>query len=127
MKLNTIRMIDNDQQSEILYGSPESMKEKLAYGLINPADFDKLNLVKSLKLHLKNEYGEVNIRFLQSEDVPKGIILMPVSIWSNQLTGVKQGEILYKNILVEVEATRDDPPSFEDLIKKISNKKIKVK
>jgi formylmethanofuran dehydrogenase subunit D len=126
MLLNTVRMIDNDQHSEIFYGNPDSMKEKLAFGIINPNDFEKLNLVKSLRLHLKNEYGEVNIRFIQEEGVPEGVIMMPVSIWSNQVTGVKDGEVVYKNIPIEVEATRDQPLGFEDILKKISNKKIKV-
>ena len=48
---------------------------------------------------------------------------MPVSIWSNQLTHVDNDEITYKNIAVNVEATRDPITTFKDLLNSIKNKK----
>jgi len=53
------------------------------------------------------------------ENIPQGTIVMPVSIWSNQLTALKNGKLHNKNINVEVEGTRDNPLSFEQIIKKI--------
>ena len=41
---------------------------------------------------------------------------MPVSIWANQLTGIKGKELIYKNIVVKVEPTRDPILTLQDLI-----------
>jgi len=119
MVLNTVRMIDHDQAREYTFGDSQSLKENLGIGYINPNDFEKLGLVKSLRVQLSNNYGQVIIKQEQKENVPEGIIIMPVSIWSNQVTGVENGEIIFKNIEVEVEATRDPVPDYKDLISKI--------
>jgi formylmethanofuran dehydrogenase subunit D len=47
---------------------------------------------------------------------------MPVSIWSNQLSVVQNDEILYKNILVDVEATRDPITKFEEIMQNLVEK-----
>ena len=90
--------------------------ENLAVGILNPEDFKKLNLTSSLNIKLSNEDGEVIVKNKQDENVPLGIIIMPVSIWANQLTGITGKEILYKNIIVKVEPTRDPILTFKDLI-----------
>ena len=119
MVLNTVRMVDHDQAREFTFGDSKSLKENLGIGYINPNDFEKLGLVKSLRIQLSNNFGQIIIEQEQDENVPEGTIIMPISIWSNQVTGVEEGEILYKNIEVEVEATRDPVPEYNDLISKI--------
>ena len=119
MTVNIVRMIERDQIEEFSFGNDISLKEKLAIGFVNPKDFDKLGLVKSLHIKLSNKYGEVIISQVRDEKVPEGIVLMPVSIWSNQITGVENGSIIYKNLRVEVEPTRDPILQFKDLIAKI--------
>ena len=88
MLANTVRMVDYDQLKEYSFGDENSLKENLAIGIINPEDFGKLSLTTSLNLKLSNEYGEVIIKVKQNKDVPIGTILMPVSIWANQITGI---------------------------------------
>ena len=78
-----------------------------------------LLLLSTFLLLLLNNFGQIIIEQEQDENVPEGTIIMPISIWSNQVTGVEKGEILYKNIEVEVEATRDPVPEYNDLISKI--------
>ncbi len=116
MLLNTVRMIDFDQVREHTFGDNNSLKEKLAIGLINPEDFNKLNLKSSLNLKLKNNFGSVIIKPQQDKNVPLGTVIMPVSIWANQITGIESNELIYKNIIVNVEATSESVLDFKDLL-----------
>ena len=117
--LNTIRKIDNDQVKEYTFGTEQSLEENLAICFINPKDFDKLNLVSSLHLRLSNKEKHVIVKVEKDGNVPEGTITMPVSIWSNQLSEVQNHELLYKNIVVNVEATRDPIMKFEEIIQKL--------
>ncbi len=117
--LNSVRRIDNDQAKELAFGTKQSLEEKVAVGFINPKDFEKLNLVSSLHLKMSNKGKYVIVRVEKDENIPEGTIAMPVSIWSNQLSVVQNDEILYKNIVVNVEATRDPITKFEDIIQKL--------
>jgi formylmethanofuran dehydrogenase subunit D len=121
--LNSIRKIDNDQAKEHAFGTEESLEEKVAVGFLNPQDFEKLNLVSSLHLKISNKGKNVIIRVEKDENIPEGTVAMPVSIWSNQLSVVQNDEILYKNIIVDVEATRDPITKFEDIMQKLVVKK----
>ena len=117
--LNSIRRIDNDQAKEHALGTKQSLEEKLAVGFINPKDFEKLNLVSSLHLKISIDGASVIVKVEKDENIPEGTIVMPVSLWSNQLSVVQNNEILYKNIVVDVEATRGPITKFEDIIQKL--------
>lgn len=119
MLLNTVRMVDFDQVREHAFGDDNSLKEKLAIGLINPEDFNKLNLKSSLNLKLKNNFGSVIIKPQEDKNVPLGTVIMPVSIWANQITGIEDNELIYKNIIVTVELTSDSVLDFKDLLNTI--------
>ncbi|MBD3211956.1 MAG: hypothetical protein GF311_05035 [Candidatus Lokiarchaeota archaeon] len=123
LKLNPVRMIDFDEAKEFALGNIDNMEEKMAIAFINPNDFEEMYLTPSLKLHISNENGEIIVQFKQDENVPTGTILMPVSIWTNQLTGVKDDELLNKNIPVEVEASRDQTTKLTEILKKIKEGK----
>ena len=62
------------------------------------------------------------ITLLKDKNVPLGTINMPVSIWANQITGIENNELLYKNIKVNVEDTRDSVLGLEELINSIMEK-----
>ena len=117
--LNSIRRIDNDQVKEHAFGTEQSLEEKLALCFINPKDFEKLNLVSSLHLKISNKEKHVIVKVEKDDDVPEGVVVMPVSIWSNQLSVVQNGEILYKNIVVDMEATREPIMKFKEILQKI--------
>ena len=117
--LNTIRRIENDQVKEHTFGTEQSLVEKLAICFINPKDFDKLNLVSSLHLKISNKEKHVIVKVEKDDNVPEGTVTMPVSIWSNQLSEVQNHELLYKNIVVNVEATREPIMKFEEIIQKL--------
>ena len=117
--LNSIRKIDNDQVKEHSFGTEQSLEENLAMCFINPKDFDKLNLVSSLHLKISNKEKHIIVKVEKDDNVPEGTVTMPVSIWSNQLSEVQNHEILYKNIVVNVEATRDPIMKFEEIIQKL--------
>ncbi len=119
LKLNTVRLFAHDEAREFSFSDIDNMEENLAIAFINPEDFEDMYLVPSLKLHISNESGEVVVKFKQDETVPKGTILMPVSIWSNQLTTVKNDEIFVKHVKVEVEGSRDPPTKLKELIERI--------
>ncbi len=117
--LNTIRKIDNDQVKEYTFGTEQSLEENLAICFINPKDFDKLNLVSSLHLKISNKEKHIIVKVEKDDNVPEGTVTMPVSIWSNQLSEVQYHELLYKNIVVNVEATREPIMKFEEIIQKL--------
>lgn len=119
MTLNTVRMVDHDQAREHTFGDEKSLEENLAVALINPEDFKKLNLTRSLHLTVSNKNGQIIVGIKEDENVPQGTILMPVSIWANQLTSFESNELIYKNITVNVEATRDPITSFIQIINSI--------
>lgn len=119
MLVNTVRMVDYDQAREHASGNNETLKENLAIGLINPEDFKRLNLTQSLNLKVISKFGEVIIKIKQNKNIPDGTIIMPVSIWANQITGFENNELIFKNIKVNVEATRDSVLTFERLLKSI--------
>ena len=117
--LNSVRKIDNDQAKEHAFGTKQSLEEKVAVCFVNPKDFEKLNLVSSLHLKISNQEMAVIVRVEKDDDVHEGTITMPVSIWSNQLSVVQNDDILYKNIVVDVETTRDSITKFEEIIHKL--------
>jgi formylmethanofuran dehydrogenase subunit D len=114
--LNTVRKVDYDQLKEYALGDENSLKENLAICIINPNDFKKLNLTSSLNLKLSNINGEVIIKVKQDEDVPQGIIIMPVSIWASQLTGVYDESLVFKNLEINAEPTRENVLSVKELL-----------
>jgi len=121
--LNSIRRINNDQVKEHAFGTEQSLEEKLAICFINSKDFEKLNLVSSLYLKISNKENQIIVKVEKDDDVPDGMILMPVSIWSNRLSVVQNNELLYKNIVVNVEATREPIMKFKEIIQELLVKK----
>ena len=121
--LNSVRRIDNDQVKEHTFGTEQSLEKKLAICFINPKDFEKLNLVSSLHLKISNKERHVIVKVEKDDDVPDGTVLMPVSIWSNRLSAVQNNDLHYKNIVVNMEATREPIMKFKDIIQELLVKK----
>jgi len=119
MIVNTVRMIDYDQAKEYSEGDNNTLKDKLAIGFLNPEDFKNLNLTPNLNLKLISNFGNVIIKVLQDKNVPLGTITMPVSIWANQITGIENNELIYKNIKVKVEVTKDIILKLRELLNSI--------
>ena len=122
MTVNTVRMVDYDQTKEYSFGDENSLRENLAIGIINPEDFESLNLTPKLNLKLSNNFGNVIIKPIQDKDVPLGSINMPVSFWANQITGIENKELIYKNLKVIVEITTDSVRNVKDLLNSIKKK-----
>ncbi len=116
MLVNTVRMVDYDQLKEFTIGDNNSLKENLAIGIFNPEDMKKLKLTEKSRAKLSSKFGNVIVNVKQDKDVPKGLIIMPVSIWANQITGVENEELIFKNIEVNVVSTQEPVLSFEDII-----------
>ena len=121
--LNSMRKIDNDQVKEYAFGTEKSLEEHLAICFINPKDFEKLNLVPSLHLKISNKGKSIVVKVEMDEKIHAKTIVMPVSIWSNQLSEVRNNELLYKNIVVEAEATRDPVTKFKEIMEELRVKK----
>ena len=41
---------------------------------------------------------------------------MPVSIWANQITGIKEDQLIFKNIEVNAEVTEENVLDIKDLL-----------
>ena len=121
--LNSVRRIDNDQVKEHAFGTEQSLEERLAICFINPKDFERLNLVSSLHLKISNKEKHIIVKVEKDDDIPDGMVLMPVSIWSNRLSLVQNNELLYKNIVVNMEATREPIMKFKEIIQELLVKK----
>ncbi|MBY8989508.1 MAG: hypothetical protein KGD58_02040 [Candidatus Lokiarchaeota archaeon] len=119
MILNTVRMVDYDQAREFAFGDDNSLKENLAICFINPEDYKKLNLTQSLNLKLSNDNGEVIIRVKQNEDIPPGTVLMPVSIWANQIIEINGDFLVFKNLKINAEATRENVVDIKNLLESL--------
>jgi formylmethanofuran dehydrogenase subunit D len=117
--LNTVRRMENDQTKEFATGDKNFLKEKLAVVFLNPSDSVKINPNKKSNLKISSNFGRVIVRGLVDEDVRKGTILMPNSIWSNQLTGIENLELKYKNIIVKLESTEEPITDFNTIMQKI--------
>ena len=122
MLVNTVRMVDYDQLREFAIGDNNSLKENLAIGIFNPEDMKKLKITEKSKVKLSSKFGNVIVNVKQGKDIPIGIILMPVSLWSNQITGVENGELIYKNIKVDVVSTQESLANLEDILSSIKQK-----
>ena len=122
MIVNTVRMVDYDQVKEYSFGDENTLTEHLAIGIINPEDFKSLNLTPKQNLKLSNNFGNVIIKPIQDKNVPLGTINMPVSFWANQITGIENDELIYKNLEVEVEVTVDSVKNVKDLLNSIKEK-----
>ncbi|MFW9771700.1 MAG: hypothetical protein ACFFFB_21560 [Candidatus Heimdallarchaeota archaeon] len=117
--LNTVRRMENDQAKEYAFGDKTSLKDNLAITFLNPTDLGKINLGSKPHLKISSKFGEVIVKGLEHENVTQGTILMPNSIWSNQITGIENLELKYKNIIVNVVPTEEPITSFDTIIQKI--------
>jgi len=122
MIVNTVRMVDYDQAREHAFGDEKTLKEKLAIGIIHPEDFKKLNLTSSSNVKVSTKYGTIVLRNIADENTPKGMIVIPISIWANQITGIENNELIFKNIESSVESTKESVLDFKDLINKIKSR-----
>jgi formylmethanofuran dehydrogenase subunit D len=117
--LNTVRRIDYDQTKEFAFGDTQSLEDHLAIAFLNPKNFKELKLTKDTHIKLANDEGSIILKAIEDENIPDGTILLPVSIWANQLTKVQETEIFYKNIIVNVEAINEPITKYKDIINKI--------
>jgi len=117
--LNTVRKIDYDQTKEFTFGDAQSLEEHLAIAFLNPKNAKELNLTKDAHIKISNEEGAIIVKATEDEKTPVGSIVLPVSIWANQITKIEDTEIFYKNIMVNVEATNEPITKYQNIINKI--------
>lgn len=117
--LNTIRMVDHDQARELSFGDEKSFKDKLAIGIINPETLKKLNINVKDNIKISSTYGSIVVRVKEDKDLPQNVVIMPVSIWANHITGAIQDKLFNKNLQITVENTNDPVEEYKDLIKKL--------
>ena len=121
MIINIVRKIDHDQAKEHAFGDDKSLKENVAIALINPEDFRELNLQSNTNVKITSQFGSTILRSKEDKDIPKGMILIPVSIWANQLTGIENDLPILKNIKVSAESSSDPVLDFKELLLKIKS------
>ena len=119
MFINIVRKIDHDQAKEHAFGDDKTLKENVAIALINPEDFSELNLKSNMNVKITSQFGSTILRSKEDKDIPKGMIIIPVSIWANQLTGIENDLPVLKNIKVNVEPSNDSVLDFKELLLKI--------
>ena len=115
-------MVDHDQARELSFGDEQSIKDKLAIGILNPENFKKLSISENSNIKIHSEYGEVVLKVKEDKDLPLNMIIIPVSIWANQITGAIQNKLFNKNLQITVENTNDPVEEYKDLIEKLKGK-----
>ena len=116
MVINTVRKIDHDQAKEHAFEDDKSLKENVALAVVNPENLKNLNLQNNSNIKITSQFGNVILRVQEDKDVPKGMIYIPVSIWANQLTGIINDQLIYKNLKANVEPSNEPVLDFKDLI-----------
>ena len=119
MIINTVRKIDHDQAKEHAFGDYNKLKENVALALLNPANLKELKYETNSNIKISSQFGSVVLRVQEDENVPKGIVYIPVSIWANQLTGIDNDQLIFKNIKANVEPCNEPVLDFKELILKI--------
>ena len=119
MIINTVRKIDHDQAKEHAFGDNKTLKENVALALINPENLKELNSKSNSNVNISSQFGSVILRVKDDENVPKGMVYIPVSIWANKLTGIENDQLIYKNIKANVEPSTEPVLEFKELILKI--------
>ncbi len=115
-------MVDFDQAKEYAFGDYKEIHKNLAMCFLNPNDFSALGLKEGLNLHIRGKYGEVVLYSQKKQEVPEHMLIIPVSIWANQITGIENDQLTYKNIEVEVEPTSTPVLTYSELISKFQRK-----
>ena len=118
LRLNTSRKLDNDQAREQAFGDNKSLKENLAIAYLNPFDIKGLNIKSDTNVRIFNDSGSVIVKCKVDEKLPQGMVLMPVSIWANQITFILNDDIKYKNIIIQIEPTEEKVLEYDELIQK---------
>ena len=119
MIINTVRKIDHDQAKEHAFGDNKTLKENVALALINPENLKELNSKSNSNVKISSQFGSVILRAKDDENVPKGMVYIPVSIWANKLTGIENDQLIYKNLNANVESCTEPVLEFKELILKI--------
>ena len=117
--LNTVRKIDYDQKKEFTFGNTQSLEDNLAIAFLNPKNAKELKVTKDGHIKISNEENSIIVKVIEDENSPEGIVVLPVSIWANQITQVRETEIFYKNIKVLVETTGEPITKYMHIINRI--------
>lgn len=117
--LNTTRRLDNDQVREFTFGDETTLTEKLAVAFLNPNDLAALKVKPKSNVRIFNDMGSIIVKCEIDEKVPRGMALMPVSIWANQLTFIMNKDVIYKNIKVQIEPTEKRILKYDEIIQQL--------
>ncbi len=119
--INTVRKIDHDQIKEHVFGNEITLKENVALAFINPDNLKETNIKINSNIKVTSKFGSVIIKVQEDKNVPKGMIYIPVSIWANQLTGIENNQLIYKNIKANIEPCNEPVTEFKELINRIKS------
>ena len=117
--LNTARKLENDQAREFAFGDETTLTEKLAIAFLNPNDLSDLKIKPKSNIKIFNDMGSIIVKCERDEKIPRGMVLMPVSIWANQLTFIINEDVNYKNIKVQIEATEKKVLKYNEIVQKL--------
>jgi len=116
--LNTGRTL---KQGESMEGEGKYSSEyfrSVAIIYINPVDADELGIDEKCKVY--NENGVIVLKAVKSDDVPRGMVFIPMGPWANILVDHKTestGMPNLKSSIVYLERTDEDITSLLDILK----------
>ena len=110
-----IKTVKQEDTIEFPIDSKEYIDER-AICFIHPADLKKLG-VKEGNIRLKNEWGSVVVKLIESErEVREGILGLPAGPWSYQLTGSKDDFIPEMHFTIKAKTTEVGITSIKEIL-----------
>lgn len=110
-----IKTVKQEDSTEFSIDSKEYIDER-AICFMHPNDLKKLG-VKEGNVKLKNEWGSVVVKLVESErETREGILALPAGPWSYQLSGSKDDFIPEMHFKVKAKTTEEDITNINEIL-----------
>lgn len=84
--------------------------EHIAVCMLSEQDYKTLGLKNEDRVEVKTQYGSVVVKAINSNEMSKGIVAIPVGPWASRVVGTSKGRAVphFKNIKATVERTESE-------------------
>lgn len=88
----------------------DKLSEQMAICMFCEEDFNSLGLKEEDRVEVNTEYGSVVVKAINSSEMTKGIVGIPVGPWASRVVGISKGRAIphFKNIKATVKHTESE-------------------
>lgn len=127
-KLVTGRTTEQGRSMEIEGKFGEGYRKAVAIAEMNPRDIEALGIKNNAKI--ASVYGSIVVNVKPNNDIPPGIVFIPMGPWANVLTlPITEGTGMpsLKNVDVYIEATSEEATPLDAIFRFLGAEKINYK